>query len=51
MPQMKPMKWLYISLFIYLIFFMIMCLMNSFPLNMKFLYNNNYKFKKWNWFW
>nr|YP_010154754.1 ATP synthase F0 subunit 8 [Ceratina okinawana]QQX27989.1 ATP synthase F0 subunit 8 [Ceratina okinawana] len=55
MPQMKPMKWTLMSIIIYLNFIIIMCLMNSFPLNLKnmkfnkkiFKYNKN----QWNWLW
>nr|WHL46477.1 ATP synthase F0 subunit 8 [Phalera takasagoensis] len=52
MPQMMPINWI-MSLFFFIIIFMIFNMMNYFIFNYKFNNNliNNFKKKKMNWKW
>nr|ALO64425.1 ATP synthase F0 subunit 8 [Nomada flavoguttata] len=51
MPQMSPMMWMMIFFFSLMNLFIIMFLMNSIYMNLKFNILFNYNMKKWNWMW
>nr|ARX96604.1 ATP synthase F0 subunit 8 [Xylocopa appendiculata] len=50
-PQMSPMKWLYIAFLCKMNFIMTMFILNSMPMNLNYKKIINKSYIKWTWYW